>query len=309
MTLLILTTVFLSVALAASAAGALMVRRDATLRRRLDELEQPREERAPSLRPSLTQAPDPGGLRRVVASMGRRVPISPDDVGELRRRLIRAGYRDANASVLYMGLRVVLALALPLLLLLTVIPGMGPPRAMLLLAASAGMAYALPSFALGRLIGRRQDRITRALPDALDLLVICVEAGLGLNQALMRVGKEMGTVEPVIEEELNLLNLEMRAGKTRVEALKNLARRTGVDDILSLVSMLIQTDRFGTSVANSLRVFSESMRTKRRQRAEEAAAKTTIKIIFPLVVCVMPSLFVVVLGPGLIQIYATLVNT
>jgi tight adherence protein C len=139
-------------------------------------------------------------------------------------------------------------------------------------------------------------------------MVVCVEAGLGLNQAFVRVGAEMLHAEPIITEELNLVNLEMRAGTPRTEALKNLSRRTGVEDLGSLVSMLIQTDKFGTSVAKSLRVFSDSLRTRRRQRAEEAAAKTTIKMIFPLALCILPALLVVVLGPAALHIYDVLIK-
>ena len=148
----------------------------------------------------------------------------------------------------------------------------------------------------------------KALPDALDMLVVSVEAGLGLNQALMRVSEEIDRVSPVLSEQLALVNLEIRAGTAREEALRNLGERTGLQDINSLVGMLIQTERFGTSVAQALRVHSETMRTKRRQRAEEAAAKTTIKMIFPLVFCIFPALFVVILGPALIEIYKALAS-
>jgi tight adherence protein C len=146
----------------------------------------------------------------------------------------------------------------------------------------------------------------KALPDALDMLVVSVEAGLGLNQALVRVSEEIYRLSPVLSEQLALVNLEIRAGTSREEALRNLAERTGLQDISSLVGMLIQTDRFGTSVAQALRVHADTMRTKRRQRAEEAAAKTTIKMVFPLVFCIFPALFVVILGPALIQIYKAL---
>jgi tight adherence protein C len=152
----------------------------------------------------------------------------------------------------------------------------------------------------------RQKEMQKALPDALDMLVVSVEAGLGLNQALVRVSEEIYRISPVLSEQLALVNLEIRAGTSREEALRNLAERTGLQDISSLVGMLIQTDRFGTSVAQALRVHSETMRTKRRQRAEEAAAKTTIKMVFPLVFCIFPALFVVILGPALIQIYKAL---
>src|SRR6185369_12439875 len=143
----------------------------------------------------------------------------------------------------------------------------------------------------------------KALPDALDLMVVCVEAGLGLNAALNRVGQEMDLVEPALAEELAMTNREIRAGRARDEALRNLGNRTGVDDLKSLVAMLVQTDRFGTSIADSLRVFADSMRTKRRQRAEELVAKAAIKLIFPLLLCIFPALFIVLMGPALIRIW------
>jgi tight adherence protein C len=150
--------------------------------------------------------------------------------------------------------------------------------------------------------------IVKALPDALDLLVVCVEAGLGLNQALVRVADEIGMVSTVLGDQLTLTNLEIRAGTARDDALRNLAERTGVEDVLSFVGMLIQTDRFGTSIAQALRIHSEVLRTKRRQRAEEAAAKTAIKMLFPLVFFIFPAMFVVILGPAVIQILEALKN-
>jgi tight adherence protein C len=160
----------------------------------------------------------------------------------------------------------------------------------------------MPSFTLSRMISNRQGRITRALPDALDLMVVCVEAGLGLNAALQRVGREMELVEKDLSSELAITNREIRAGKARDEALRNLGDRTGVDDVKSLVAMLVQTDRFGTSIADSLRVFADSMRTKRRQRAEEQVAKAAIKLIFPLLFFIFPALLIVLMGPALIKL-------
>jgi len=155
--------------------------------------------------------------------------------------------------------------------------------------------------ALARLAKRRQHRIRLALADALDLLVVSVEAGLGLDQALSRVGSELAFAYPDLADELRLINIELRAGKTRAEAMRNLADRTGVDDLRGLVTMLIQTDKFGTSVAQALRVYSDTLRTKRRQRAEEAAAKTGVKMVFPLVFCIFPAIWVVTIGPAAIK--------
>ena len=308
MTFLVLTAVFLTVALGVIGVAMLLAQRDPAVKRRVNELQLESRGTIAAAPTSVLQVGETRPLRRAVASVGKKVPVSPADVGDLRRELIQAGYRDEGALLFYMGIRVLLAAALPLLLILTVIPGMDSTSALLVLVVSAVLGYLAPSFALRRLIRRRKRRISDALPDALDLLVVCVEAGLGLNQAMMRVGNEMATVEPVISEELNVVNLEMRAGKSRTEALKNLARRTGAEDLSSLVSMLVQTDKFGTSVATSLRVFSDSMRTKRRQRAEELAAKTTIKMIFPLALCILPALFVVTVGPAALLIFETLVK-
>jgi tight adherence protein C len=156
------------------------------------------------------------------------------------------------------------------------------------------------------MIRNRQREITVALPDALDLTVVCVEAGLPLDQALMRVGEDLKYAHPALSEEFYLANLEMRAGKPRAEALRNLAARTSVDDIRSLVASLIQTDRFGTSIVQALRIYSDSLRTERRQRAEEQASKTAVKMVIPLVVFVLPSLIFVTLGPALIELYHNL---
>jgi tight adherence protein C len=172
-----------------------------------------------------------------------------------------------------------------------------------LIFALAGCAagWLLPGMVLARIAKRRQHKIQLSLPDALDLLVVSVEAGLGLDQAVQRVGDEIASAHKDLSDELRLVNLELRAGKARSEALKNLGDRTGVEDLMSLVAMLIQTDKFGTSVAQSLRVHSDVLRTKRRQRAEEAAAKTGVKMVFPLVFCIFPAIWVVTIGPAAIK--------
>jgi tight adherence protein C len=163
------------------------------------------------------------------------------------------------------------------------------------------LGYVVPGILLAKRAGRRVYRIQLSLPDALDLLVVSVEAGLGLDQALLRVGQELATAHPELSDELRLVTLELRAGKGRSEALRNLANRTGLEDVASLVTMLVQTDKFGTSVAQSLRVHSDVLRTKRRQRAEEAAAKTGVKMVFPLVFCIFPAIWVVTIGPAAIK--------
>jgi tight adherence protein C len=246
-------------------------------------------------------------LKGVLQAFGEAVQERNRNNSAVRLRLIQAGYPNAAAVPMYLGLRV----AVPALMVMgaaLLLPAMGYSAAKTLIMSIyfGAMGYVLPSWMVGRRLKKRQKEMQKALPDALDMLVVSVEAGLGLNQALVRVSEEIYRISPVLSEQLALVNLEIRAGTSREEALRNLAERTGLQDISSLVGMLIQTDRFGTSVAQALRVHSETMRTKRRQRAEEAAAKTTIKMVFPLVFCIFPALFVVILGPALIQIYKAL---
>ena len=246
-------------------------------------------------------------LKAVVAAFGEAVQDRSTNLSAVRLRLIRAGYPNASAVPMYLGLRLIVPAALVFGVLI-LLPLLGQSAlATTFMAAYFGiMGYVSPSLLVGRKVKLRQKEMQKALPDALDMLVVSVEAGLGLNQALVRVSEEIDRISPVLSEQLALVNLEIRAGTSREEALRNLAERTGLQDITSLVGMLIQTDRFGTSVAQALRVHAEVMRTKRRQRAEEAAAKTTIKLIFPLVFCIFPAMFVVILGPALIQIYQAL---
>ncbi|MBI4264012.1 MAG: type II secretion system F family protein [Acidobacteria bacterium] len=238
-------------------------------------------------------------LRRI----GQAVPKSPSEMGKLQQRLVHAGYRRHEAVAVFFGIRVGCGL---LLFTLLSTPALVRPNVPAALGAAA-LGYLLPNILLGRMAKRRQHRIRLSLPDALDLLVVSVEAGLGLDQAIQRVGGELAFAHPELSEELRLINLELRAGKPRTEALHNLAARTGVDDLASLVAILVQTDKFGTSVAQSLRVHSDTLRTKRRQRAEEAAAKTGAKMVFPLVFCIFPAIWVVTLGPAIIAIVRVLI--
>jgi tight adherence protein C len=229
--------------------------------------------------------------------MGGMAPRPVAEIGKLRLRLVTAGFRGTEALIIFLGIRVAAALAAfaffmtPILLRPNLLTGL----------VACAFGYVLPGMVLARLAKRRQHRIRLGLPDALDLLVVSVEAGLGLDQAIQRVGAELAFAHPDLCDELKLINLELRAGKARSEALHNLAERTGVDDIRALVTMLVQTDKFGTSVAQSLRVHSDTVRTKRRQRAEEAAAKTGVKMVFPLVLCIFPAIYVVTLGPAAIR--------
>jgi tight adherence protein C len=232
-----------------------------------------------------------------LSRLGDRVPKSVNELGKLRLRLVQAGYRRADALPIFLGIRV--AFAVVCFILLSTPIFMRPDMFLALVAAAFG--YIIPGMVLARMATRRQHRIRMSLADALDLLVVSVEAGLGLDQALARVAQELAFAYPDLSSELRLVNLELLAGTARPDALRNLADRTGVDDLRSLVAMLVQTDKFGTSVANSLRVFSETLRTKRRQRAEEAAAKTGVKMVFPLVLCIFPAIWIVTIGPAAIR--------
>ncbi len=236
---------------------------------------------------------------RVLTDVGKLVPASTKSLSRTKRMMVRAGYRRPEAILVMQGVKIILPVALMGVALASNYYNQNP--GLTLLAAAVG-GYLLPELWLTRKVRRRQHRLRLALPDALDLLVVCVEAGLGLDQAILRVGQELTITHPDLTDELRMLNLEMRVGKKRIDALRELALRTGVDDIKALVAMLIQTDRFGTSLAQSLRVHSDTLRTKRRQRAEEAAAKTTVKMVPPLVFCIFPALFVVILGPAVITL-------
>jgi tight adherence protein C len=232
-------------------------------------------------------------LKRV----GAVAPRSTKELGKVQQRLVTAGYRGREAMPIFFGIRLSLAV---LAFALVASPLVGRPSFSMALGACA-LAYVLPGMVLARMAKKRQHRLRRSLPDALDLLVVSVEAGLGLDQALQRVSDELNFAHPELCDELRLINLELRAGTGRADALHNLANRTQLDDIASLVTMLVQTDKFGTSVAQSLRVHSDTLRTKRRQRAEEAAAKTGAKMVFPLVICIFPAIWVITLGPAVIK--------
>jgi tight adherence protein C len=297
MPLIILTiVVFVTVVLVVFAFGAAAATPSSVLGSRLRALggqqTQVPEKTALKVRERLEQALDP---------ISKAIPLSAADVTRTRAWMIQAGLREPRHASYYFGSRLLLA-------------GLGFAgvvafsgfSSMSLLICVPALGFFIPRFFLKRMIKDRQQRIRIALPDALDLTVICVEAGLALDQALMRVGKDLHHAHPDLSDEFHLVNLEMRAGKPRAEALRNLVDRTGVDDIKSLVGTLIQTDRFGTSVAQALRVHSDSLRTARRQRAEEQAAKTTIKMVPPLVLFILVPFLFVTIGPALIQAYRSL---
>jgi tight adherence protein C len=245
-------------------------------------------------------------VQGALASVGKFVSPnlpSPSSKGQLL--LVRAGYRSSEALWVMRGVKALLPIATVALAFFT---GLYKWNPFLIFATALMLGYLLPDLWLTWKVRKRQHKLRLALPDGLDLLVICVEAGLGLDQALMRVSEELRVAHPELCDELQLVNLEMRVGKTRLEALRELGQRTGLDDIKALVAMLIQTDRFGTSVAQALRVHSDDLRMKRRQRAEEMAAKTTVKMVPVLVFFIFPALMVVILGPAVIAIMRQLLH-
>jgi tight adherence protein C len=243
-------------------------------------------------------------VRSTLASVGK--VISPGTVSSRSQlMMLRAGFRRPDVIMAINGTKIVLPVVL---MLIAVFSGIyrWSPVSVLALAALAG--YLIPeTWLLGR-IQARQHRLRLAIPDGLDLMVICVEAGLGLDHALLRVSQELELTHPELSEELQMVNTEMRLGKSRTDALRELARRTGLDDIKALVGMLVQTERFGTSIAQSLRVFSDDLRLKRRQRAEEAAAKISVKMVPVLIFFIFPALIVVILGPAAITIMRQFMN-
>jgi tight adherence protein C len=235
-----------------------------------------------------------GGM---VENLERVLPKSQAEVSVTQQRLIRAGYRKDSAVNLFYGAKVLVPLTLCLLALVT---GLASSNAFFVYALALGLGFLAPDFWLGRRITIRQKRIRLGLPDVLDLMVICIEAGLSMDQATARTAEELRVAQPAISDELGIVVLEQRAGRARSDAWKQFAERTGVDSVRNLVSVLVQSEQLGTSVAKTLRVHSDTLRIQRRQRVEEQAAKTTIKLVFPLVLFIFPSLFLVTLGPALI---------
>jgi tight adherence protein C len=244
----------------------------------------------------------------VMEHFERVLPKSQAEVSVVQQRLIRAGYREDGAVKIFYGAKVAVPLGLCVIALATGVADLSP---FFVYGAALTVGFLGPDFWLGRQISKRQSKIRRGLPDVLDLLVICIEAGLSLDQATARTAQELTTAQPALCDELNIVVLEQRAGRARSDSWKHLAERTAVDSVRNLVSMLVQSEQFGTSVAKTLRVHSDTLRTKRVQAIEEAAAKTTIKLVFPLVLFIFPALFLVVLGPAAIMMsesFKTLLN-
>jgi tight adherence protein C len=286
---------FVAVFLLIASGGLLLFYREAMIQR-ISAVIAPGE-RQTSLRGTLEQTG--ATLSSMVERFERVVPKSNAEVSVLRQRLIRAGYRSDSAVNLFYGAKVVVPLILCLLAFTT---GAGHYSPFFVYLLAIGLGFLLPDFWLSNRISARQSRIRRGLPDVLDLLVICIEAGLSLDQATKRTAEELSLAHPAVCDELAIVVLEQRAGCPRADAWRHFAERTNVETVRNLVSVLVQSEKFGTSIAKTLRVHSDTLRTQRRQKVEEQAAKTTVKLVFPLVFFIFPSLFLVTLGPAAITV-------
>ena len=283
---------FLAAFLLMSSAGFLIFYRQTTLRR-LSQVS-----RAEDVGLLANIAPPPGSrLEKLVKPFQKLLPRSQADISIVQKRLAKAGYREPSYVNIFYSSKVLVPAVLCLVATVTQLYAYSP---LFVYAVAAGIGFLAPDFWLNNRISARKMELRLGLPEALDLMVICVEAGLSVDKATMRTAEELRISQPAIADELNLVYLEQRAGRPRAEAWKHFGERTDVDSIASLASILIQADKFGTSVGKTLRAYSEALRTRRRQDAEEKAAKTTVKLTFPLVLFIFPSLFVVTLGPSMI---------
>ena len=296
---LISLSTFICIAFAVMAVYWLMFRPASATATRLREL----DDQGGATSVILDDSPVVKFAERIAEPINRLVPPSAADAKKLQLKLMQAGFRSPQAPAIYRALQLVSMLALPGLIVLLWLFLTRPLNGALIPALFAFAAgFLLPRFILNRLMASRKLKITWGLADALDLMVITMEAGLGLNAAMLKVCEELKDVHPDISKEFELANLEIRVGRERAEALRNLADRTGVEDLNSLVGMLIQADRFGTSIARAVRVYSDSLRTKRRQRAEQAAQKAAFKLLLPLGALLFPTMFIIILGPALLNI-------
>jgi tight adherence protein C len=288
---ILLVVVFVSIALGVSTLASLAFRWSAPEHREIRRLTSQRNVEGLFTNAELTEVEAPW-----VKHFRQVAPKSPKEMTKVRRMLATAGYRSLTAAILYSAAEVIL----PVLFGGAVLLSVGLSK-WYLAGLAAAIGYMAPTFWLGRQTKLRQKQIRNGLPDALDLMIVCIEAGSGIDQSILKTSDELDISYPALAEELRLVTTEIRAGKPRLEAFKNFASRTKVDEVRSLVAMLVQTDRFGTSVAQALRTHAEVSRTKRRQNAEERAAKIGVKLVFPLVFCLFPSLYVAILGPAVVD--------
>lgn len=276
--------------------GLLIFYRESATQKRLGSVVSGRQA-SPSTMDRLRQLRSASAVESIVLPFQKFLPRSPEEVSVVQKRLIRAGYRRNGAVELFYGAK---ALTPILLILLVSVTQLHEYGGFFAYALAGALGFLLPDFWLGQRISVRKAKIRMGLPEVLDLLVVCVEAGLGLDQAILRVAEELHLSQPEVSDELGVIVLEQRGGLPRTEAWKHMAERTDVDSIRALVATMVQADQFGTSISKTLRVYSDTFRTQRRQQVEETAAKTTVKLVFPLVFFIFPSLFVVALGPSMI---------
>jgi tight adherence protein C len=302
MTLMII--VFLSVFLLIGSLGFLLFYREAMMQRIASVVfERPRKR---GLAGSIEKAGESLGV--VLEKVEKVVPKSQSEVSVIRQRLVRAGLRQESAMKYFYASKALVPLAVCMALSFTSFAKESP---FIFYAGGLGIGYLAPDFWLGRKIKNRQAEVKRTLPDLLDLIIICLEAGLGMDQATTRTAVELAGTHPILADELDIVVLEQRAGRPRSECWRNMSDRTDVDVVRNLVSTLVQAEQFGTSIARTLRTHSDTMRTQRIQEVEERAAKTTVKLIFPLVLFIFPCMFVVTIGPAMIIIqeqFKTLFN-
>lgn len=262
--------------------------------------------RLESMDPSLTlveNSPMTTMAERVAEPLNRVVPLSALEAAKLQKQLLQAGYTSHDAAMAFRAIQLTLMVAFPILTVtICFLLDRQPSTLFIWAVIGAGVGFYLPRYSLRKKILGRQQRIRWALADAMDLMVIAVEAGLGLNAALNRVGDELGVTHPDLHRELELVNLEIRVGRSREDALRNLAERTGVDDVRSFVALLIQADRYGSSIAKAVRVFADSLRTQRRQRAEQASQKAALKLLFPLTAFLFPVIILIILAPAALNL-------
>lgn len=293
---------FIAVFLLIASVGMLLFYRE-TMLKRIAEVINPAAAKPKSMMETIQQT----GLSigGVVEHFDRYIPKTQAEVGVTRQRLIRAGYREEGAVKYFYGAQVLTPIVL---CLIAAVSGLGQLSPLFVYGMALVLGYMGPGFWLGNRIKNRQKRLRLGLPDVLDLLIICIEAGLSMDQATARTASELRKAQPELCDELNVVVLEQRAGRPRADSWRNMADRTDVDSVRNLVSMLIQSEQLGTSIARTFRIHADTLRTQRVQAVEEAAAKLTVKLLFPLVFFIFPSLFIVVLGPAIISIMAVFGN-
>jgi tight adherence protein C len=298
-------SIFVFVVLGGISAYWILSSQSSTANKRLKDLRKQEEGEAPAVSESRVVKM----AERVAEPINRIAPPSVSGSSSLHKRLMHAGYRAPNAPVIYHAIQLLCLVSFPLItVIVLVMLGRALDQSLIWLGIGCGSGYLLPRYILNSKVKKRQQRLQWGMADALDLLVVSVEAGLGVNQAMVRVASEMKSVHPEISIEFELVNAEIRVGREREEAWRNLAERTGVEDLRGLCAMLIQSDRFGTSIARAIRVYSESLRTKRRQRAEQAAEKAAVKLLLPLALFLFPTLFIAMLGPAFLQLMDNFAN-